>query len=367
MMNSGNLDLAISSLCSLDPKDPAGKYGRPEPNNRNNFTCNFCGKVTKGGAYRLKQHLVGGFRNVTKYFSFPEHVEEEVKSFMIKKQLAKSGGQILPRVTQYDVDDYSDEEEDCETLNSKGGGSGKLAKRPRKMGQVDMYFTPSREDAIKRRKNGNEGMQRGNCDEESRDKVCRDIARWFYDAGIPFSAANYESFGEMIESVGQYGPGLKPSSVHELEAPLLQKEVDDILKQMKEHKKEWAQKGCSIVVDGWHDSVAEKDFVNFLVNSLKGSVFTKSIDVSEIVEDVNSLFQMLDNMVEEVGEKNVVQVVTSYTPTYVKAGRLLEANRPCLYWTPCATHCIDLMLEDIGKITKVKDALKKCNFINDYK
>ncbi|XP_021855425.1 uncharacterized protein [Spinacia oleracea] len=369
-MSLGNFDLLVSCPGSLDPKDPARKYGRPDPNNRNNFTCNFCGKVTKGGAYRLKQHLVGGFRNVTKCYSCPEHVKEEVKFFMIKKQQAKVGGQMLPRVTQSDVDGCNDDEEDCETLNSKGGSSVKAtSKRPRLKGPMDMYFTPIPEDAISGRKNGNEGRQRGSfsiCNEESRDKACREIARWFYDAGIPFDAVNYESFGVMIESIALYGPVLKPPSMYELEVPLLKQEVDEILKQMEEHKKEWAQRGCSIVIDGWHDPVAERDFVNFLVNSPKGSMFIRSIDVSEIVGDVNMLFQMLDTMVEEVGENNVVQVVTSNTSNYVKAGRLLEANRPCLYWTPCTTHCVNLMLEDIGKITKVKDALKKCMFINEY-
>ena len=39
-------------------------------------------------------------------------------------------------------------------------------------------------------------------------------------------------------------------------------------------------------------------------------------------------------------------------------GELLEDKRPNLFWTPCATHCIDLMLEDIGKIPRVKKAIK---------
>lgn len=45
----------------------------------------------------------------------------------------------------------------------------------------------------------------------------------------------------------------------------------------------------------------------------------------------------------------------------------MEAKRPHLYWTPCAAHCLDLMLEDIGKqIPKVKNALKKAIFSNGY-
>jgi len=35
------------------------------------------------------------------------------------------------------------------------------------------------------------------------------------------------------------------------------------------------------------------------------------------------------------------------------------AKRKNLYWTHCAAHCIDLILEDIGKINKVGNTIKK--------
>jgi len=45
-----------------------------------------------------------------------------------------------------------------------------------------------------------------------------------YDAGFPFNCINYvESFGEFIEVVGQYGPGMKPLTYHEVRVPHLKK------------------------------------------------------------------------------------------------------------------------------------------------
>ena len=44
------------------------------------------------------------------------------------------------------------------------------------------------------------------------------------------------------------------------------------------------------------------------------------MDVSDIVKDATRLFEMLNDMVEEVGEENVVQVVTDNASNYVKAG-----------------------------------------------
>jgi len=55
----------------------------------------------------------------------------------------------------------------------------------------------------------------------------------------------------------------------------------------------------------------------------KGSVFIRSMDISEIIKDVNLLFKVLDDMVEEVREENVVQVVTDNASNYVKAGKKL--------------------------------------------
>ncbi|KAG2254376.1 hypothetical protein Bca52824_084512 [Brassica carinata] len=108
--------------------------------------------------------------------------------------------------------------------------------------------------------------------------------------------------------------------MYELRVPLLNKEVHNTLLQTEENKKEWASKGCSLMSDGWRDSVAKKDIVNFLVNSPKGSVFMKSTDVSEVVKDAKLLFDLLDDMVEEIGEAYVVQVITDNAKNYIKAG-----------------------------------------------
>jgi len=57
----------------------------------------------------------------------------------------------------------------------------------------------------------------------------------------------------------------------------------------------------------------------------------------------------MDSIVEEVGEENVIQVVTDNAANYKAAGHLLMTKRKRLFWTPCAAHCVDLMLEDYEK------------------
>ena len=76
----------------------------------------------------------------------------------------------------------------------------------------------------------------------------------------------------------------------------------------------------------------------------------KSIDASDTLKNEELMFKYLDDVVEEIGEKNVVQAITDNASNYVNAGMRLMEKRRRLWWTPCAAHCIDLMLEDIGKV-----------------
>ena len=44
-------------------------------------------------------------------------------------------------------------------------------------------------------------------------------------------------------------------------------------------------------------------------------------------------------------------------------GRLVEAEFPTIVWTPCASHRLDLLMEDIGKLAWVKRVVKKAKSI----
>ena len=114
--------------------------------------------------------------------------------------------------------------------------------------------------------------------------------------------------------------------MYELQVPLLKKEVDEVEKQLVEYKADWVGKGCSIISDGWRDSVVQKDIINFLVNSPKGSVFLKSVDVSEVVKDANLLFNMLHHVVDEVAESNIVHIVTDNASNYIKVGMFISVQ-----------------------------------------
>ena len=67
----------------------------------------------------------------------------------------------------------------------------------------------------------------------------------------------------------------------------------------------------------------------------------------------DKVFEMLDAIVERIGEENIVQVITDNAVNYKAAEQILMEKRKSLFQTPCATHCIDLILEDFEKKLEV--------------
>ena len=139
---------------------------------------------------------------------------------------------------------------------------------------------------------------------ELREEACVHMARWIYEAAIPFNVVNYDSFKVAIQSIRRYGIGMKLLSYHEERVPLLKKEVahtDDI---MKSHKEEWARTRCSIMSNGWQDK-SHRSLVNFLVNCSKASKFIEFIGAFSYMKTRKRMFQLFHSMVEKIGvEKN---------------------------------------------------------------
>lgn len=55
--------------------------------------------------------------------------------------------------------------------------------------------------------------------------------------------------------------------------------------------------------------------------------------------------------------ENVVQICTDNVLNYVTAGEILMQRYDHLFWTPCVSHCLDLILKDIGKLPKYKKTI----------
>ena len=133
-------------------------------------------------------------------------------------------------------------------------------------------------------------------------------------------------------------------------------------------REKWETYGCTIMCDGW-TGPTQLSIINFMIYSKGSTIFLKSVDASDKIKDNKYIYGLLKDVIKEVGEENVVQIVTDNGSAFVKAGKLLM-KKYNLYWTPCAAHCIDLMFEDIGKRDSVAQLIgngqKITNFIYNH-
>lgn len=132
-----------------------------------------------------------------------------------------------------------------------------------------------------------------------------------------------ESFRDMLTAVGSFGPALRPPSYHDIRVPLLTNELAYTEELLKPQREQWGRFGCSIMSDGWTDR-KQRSLINFLVNCPAGTMFIKSIDASDFLKIGEKIFELLDSVVDEIGEEKVVQVISDNGSNFVLAGKLLE-------------------------------------------
>nr|XP_028956181.1 uncharacterized protein LOC103417677 isoform X2 [Malus domestica] len=200
---------------------------------------------------------------------------------------------------------------------------------------------------------------------EERKQVCRKLAQWFYTSAIPFNAANSDYYFQAMKAVSDFGPGFEAPTSHEYRTWMLKEEVDDVQRKMQDHVKAWKRYGCTIMMDGLSDGKS-MCLINFLINSPRGTWFLKSVDASASIKNGDLLYGYLDDVIQEIGEENVVQVISNNASNYKNVGAKLMERKEKLWWTQCAAHCIDLMLKDIAKMKCFDDTLEHAKCITKY-
>ncbi|GKV34703.1 hypothetical protein SLEP1_g43053 [Rubroshorea leprosula] len=292
--------------------------------------------------------------------TLPLEVKEELWAVFWEKQELNVRSSAQYESDFFDIGDDTDDAEVEENRNSRSKRAlvamPSFSKANRTKGPMDLYLQKPEEVVEIRKKQGNGKLIQSNikdfCDPKARERTIQYIARCFYQAGIPFNATRLDSFKVMVEVIGQYGLGLKPPSYHEIRVPLLKKELQLTKNLMKNRQEIWAKIGCSIMSDAWSDR-RHRSIINFLVNCTAMTMFMESVDASSYTKIRDKLYELLDAFVEKIREENVVQVIMNNGSNYVLAGKLLQAKRKHLYWTPCVAHCVDLILEDIEKLGDV--------------
>ncbi|KAL8171564.1 hypothetical protein V2J09_023368 [Rumex salicifolius] len=360
--------------------DPAWKHVQLyKSGDRVILKCIYCGKIFKGGGiHRFKEHLAGQKGNA----SVCPRVLPDVKATMLdslsKVVSRKTKKQkIMEEVTlakpfSHDGDVFTNHcDVNTEQLISGHEPDGTLL--------VTDQEAPTSSKAAEKRKRGRPrkvvspvNHSRGlvvACNLTSNIVVpieVRDnnrelqmaIGRFFYDVGLPLDAVNSVYFQPMVEAIASHGTGVVGPTSHDLRGWILRDSLEEVKANANQCKRSWARTGCSVLVEEFSSEKGRR-LVNFLVDCTEGMMFLKSVDITDIMESPDGLYELLKEVVEEVGVENVLQMITKNEEPYVGASKRLFETYPSLYWAPCAVSSIALMLEDIEKLDWVTTILEQ--------
>ncbi|KAI3524005.1 hypothetical protein L1887_02587 [Cichorium endivia] len=357
LMGDKGLVINMAPLRSLGYVDPGWEHGIARDERKKKVKCNYCDKIVSGGINRFKQHLARIPGEVAPCKSAPEEVYLKIKENMKwhrtgRRHRRPETKQTSPFYTHSENEDEEDEQEEDDSHLEK------LLMGDKKRFTSDFKRSEPVPKKLKPEGNVVNSPKSQVPGKVSRKEVMSAISKFFYHAGVPTHAANSPYFHKMLEMVGQYGQDLAGPTSDMLSGRFLQDEILTIKAYLAEYKASWAVTGCSILADSWKDS-QNRTLINILVSCPRGLYFVSSVDATEFVEDAPSLFKFLDKYVDEMGEENVVQVITENTPSYQAAGKMLEEKRQNLFWTPCAASCIEQMLKDFTKIKWVSECIEK--------
>jgi hypothetical protein len=336
----------------------------------------------KAGITRVKYYLacIGGY-GVSKCDKVPTDVKEEMLALINKKTCAKEEKQKEKKRARDAIDlDHSEGEmcsEDSDhgneviVLKSSKGPSHSVVSSCGS-GSIKMFYKPaSIEEAVQKNQKGayvSEKVQSKITTqkrEEQRDRAVEYICQFFYEASIAHNTVLLPSFANMVEAIGAFGRGLRGPSPYEMSGPFLQKRKKKVLDGFKVHEEAWKTSGCTLMTDAWTDKKG-RGIMNLVVHSAQGVLFLDSVDCSTVKKNGKYIFDLVDKCIEDIGEKNVIQVVTDNASVNVAAASLLAAKRPKIFWNGCAAHCLDLMLEDIGKLEPVQETIVNARHVTAF-
>ncbi|KMT18372.1 hypothetical protein BVRB_2g025260 isoform A [Beta vulgaris subsp. vulgaris] len=382
---------------SSQKHDPAWKHCEMfKDGDRVQLKCIYCAKVFRGGGiHRIKEHLACQKGNASTCHRVPSDVREamqqSLKGVVVKK---KRKQKTVDEITMASIKAPSNDDVDG-FANECGGASTEihLIANSNALEPNSTMMAPREEGMSIRvpgkRKRGRPPKQAllsmvgngalvpvsdshvANEMEVSSKKVNSQvhlaIGRFLYDIGVPLDAVNSVYFQPMLDAIALDGTGVVGPSHHDLQGWILKSAVNDVKADMDYCARAWGRTGCSVLVEESNiGKEKEMTVINFLVYCPEGTMFLKSIDVTNIIDSAESMFELIKEVVEEVGPKNILQVITPNEEGYAAIGKRLSDTYPTLYWAPCAANSIILMLEDMGKFEWINAVLEQCKSITRF-
>ncbi|CAL4959052.1 unnamed protein product [Urochloa decumbens] len=335
-------------------RDPCWEYCDKLDGNK--VRCRFCHKVLNGGISRLKFHLSQiPSKGVNPCTKVKEDAIEKVKSIISAKEEYKEF-QLLKRqrVAELSVLPKRAREVPFQStsLGLPNSPAGTLA------AEQSHLLAPEVSNLVPKLSGaGNKSRAASELEAE------RCIAEFFFENKLDYSIADSVSYQHMLEVLG--GVGFRGPSAEVLKDKWLHKLKSEILQKTKEIEKDWVTTGCTILADSWTDNKL-KALINFSVSSPLGTFFLKTVDASAHFKTHRGLYDLFDEVIREVGPENVVQIIADKNINYGSIDKLIMQNYNSIFWSPCASFCINSMLDDFSKIDWVNQCICQAQTITRF-
>ncbi|KAB1217840.1 hypothetical protein CJ030_MR3G014750 [Morella rubra] len=360
--------------------DPAWKHCQMFKNGeRVQLKCIYCGKLFKGGGiHRIKEHLAGHKGNASTCLRVPPDVrvsmQQSLEGVVVKKRRKQKIEETILNVNPVSSE-MGAVANQCEGTTGLQLIGDSDALEPNFNVFVNREGTINRSGQRKKRERGKNSLANADAgagasgvavvSKRVNTHVHMAIGRFLYDVGAPLDAVNSIYFQPMLDAIALGGSGVLPPSYHDLRGWILKNSVEEVKNETEKYRTTWARTGCSVLVDQWCTEPG-RTLLNFLVYCPEGTVFLKSEDASDILNSSDALYELFRQVVEEVGVRNVLQVISNGDDQYTIAGRRLTETFPTLYWMPCATRSIDLILEDFLHLEWINVVIEQARSITKF-
>nr|GEU97675.1 putative hAT transposon superfamily [Tanacetum cinerariifolium] len=359
------MDLELVAVTS-EKHDPAWKHCqmfKSRNDGKVQLKCIYCGKFFRGGGiHRIKEHLAGNKGNGKTCLRVHPDVRLLMHHSLNGHRIVKNSKQKKQKLAQ----DINVNQTDSfvilpVTFNESIEPSASL------------LVTQEEGSALSNDKANDDDTDNANDDDTERvnvnvnvnHQISLAIGRFLFDAGVSLDAVNSVHFQPMIDAIASQGSGVVGPTYHDMRGWILKNMVQEVRSDVDQCMGTLGKTGCSVLVEECR-SENGKFFLNFSVYCPQGLMFLRSVDGTNILDSTEGLFSLFKEVVEEVGAKNVLQIITNNEARYVEVGKQIADNFPAIFWTPCAMECVDLILEDFRELDWISTVLEQARSISRF-
>ncbi|CAI7783674.1 unnamed protein product [Closterium sp. NIES-54] len=163
------------------------------------------------------------------------------------------------------------------------------------------------------------------------------------------SQCEHPLFLNMLRVVSAAGPNYVPPKQHYVGGAGLLECKQRIEKALSPVTRSWRETGVTIASDMMQDKGGHAQMNIICINDI-GAVFVEVVDCKAATKRGVFIVGVLQPIIERIGPEHVVALCTDGGSNYKAAGKLLQKAWPHLDLVSRATHVLDLLMEDIGKM-----------------